>query len=372
MGRYVNMSSKWMSKLTKELGVAASDLKKDKPKVVASWSPSLNWATAAGGFTAGKVNICYGPESAGKSMLAMMAIIELQRHDPEALAIWFDAEYSFNIGMFEKLGGDPTRLVVRPSNDPVTIFDYLGGDIKEMLQDGAPIKAIVIDSIKSIRYPKDVRKQTTDMIMGGAGSAYLGSALKMIIPIIAEFKLLTFFIQQVSANMDPMKALRNPYIISEGHALKHCADLMLEITRVDSKKGSIESGETITGAAAQIGHKVRVKVKKNRLGAPARQAEFTFHYDSGIINTEDEIYELGKSLNVIKHPVNPDTGKENPQMWQFSNYPAVRGDAAMRQNVCSNKKMQDEIMLMCYTHQDAKVVTGADGFVEDTLDDDLI
>ena len=103
-------------------------------------------------------------------MLAMMAIVELQRRDSEALAIWFDAEFSFNAEMFEKLGGDPDRLVVRKSNDPVKIFDYIGGEMLELIQDGAPIKAITIDSIKSIRYPKDVRKLTTDQIMGGSGS----------------------------------------------------------------------------------------------------------------------------------------------------------------------------------------------------------
>jgi RecA/RadA recombinase len=267
--------------------------------------------------------------------------------------------------MFEKLGGDSERLVVRKSNDPLTIFDYLGGEVKEMLQDGAPIKAIVIDSIKSIRYPKDVRKQTTDMIMGGSGSQYLGSALKMIIPVIAEYNLLTFFIQQVTAQLDPMKALRNPYVISEGHALKHAADLMLEISRVDSKKGSIESGETITGAAAQVGHMVRIKVKKNRLGAPARQAQFTFHYDHGVINTEEEIYELAKSLGVVFHPKNPDTGKENVMMWQFANNPPVRGDAAMRQLVITNKDLRNQIIASCHNHKDVSVSVDANGFVED-------
>ena len=72
-----------------------------------------------------KVNILYGAESSGKSMLAMMGVVELQRRDPEALSIWFDAEYSFNAQMFEKLGGDTDRLVVRKSNDPVKIFDYI-------------------------------------------------------------------------------------------------------------------------------------------------------------------------------------------------------------------------------------------------------
>lgn len=358
-------ANKWMSKLTADFGVAASKLKTQQSKSIPSWSPSLNWATCQGGFIPGKVNILYGPESSGKSMLAMMGIVQLQRQDPEALAVWFDAEFSFNAQMFEKLGGDADRLVVRKSNDPVKIFDYIGGDLLEMIQDGAPIKSIVIDSIKSIRYPKDVRKQTTDQIMGGSGSQYLGSALKLVVPVIAEHKLLTFFIQQVTAQLDPMKALRNPYVISEGHALKHAADLMLEITRVDSKKGVIESGETITGAAAQVGHKVRVKVKKNRMGAPARQAEFTFHYDLGVVDTGGEIFELAKALGVIKHPVNPETGRENVQMWAFGNDAPVRGEQNMKNLVVSDSDLQRRVLDACYQYQDVKVDTDSSGFVED-------
>ena len=193
------MANKWMSKLTREFGHVATELKKPKVQPVALPSPSLNWATTVGGFMPGKVTIAYGPESSGKSMICMMAIVELQKRDPEALAVWFDSEFSFNANMFEKLGGDLERLVVRKSNDPLKTFDYIGGEMLELIQDGAPIKAIVIDSIKSIRYPKDVRKQTTDNIMGGSGSQYLGSALKLIIPVIAEHNLLAMFIQQVTA-----------------------------------------------------------------------------------------------------------------------------------------------------------------------------
>ena len=364
-------TNKWMSKLTNDLGVAASKLKSQMPTAIPSWSPSLNWATCQGGFLPSKVNILYGAESSGKSMLAMMGIVELQRRDPEALSIWFDAEYSFNAQMFTKLGGDPDRLVVRKSNDPLKIFDYIGGEMLELIQDGAPIKAIVIDSIKSIRYPKDVRKQTTDQIMGGSGSQYLGSALKLVVPVVAEHKLLTFFIQQVTAQLDPMKALRNPYVISEGHALKHAADLMLEITRVDSKKGVIESGETITGAAAQVGHKVRVKIKKNRMGAPARQAEFTFHYDKGVIDTGGEIFELAKSLGVIRHPVNPETGRENPQMWCFGNDAPVRGEQNIKNMVVADKDLQNRLLSACYEYQDVKVETDSLGFVDDGLEEAL-
>lgn len=363
--------SKWMSKLTADFGAVASQLKKDEPSVIPSWSPSLNWATSKRGFMPGKVNIVYGPESCGKSMLAMMAIIEMQRRDKEAIAVWFDSEFSFNVDFFVKLGGDADRLIVRKSNDPLKIFDYIGGEMLEALQEGAPIKSIVIDSVRSIRFPKDMKKQTTDMIMGGTGANYLPSAFKLILPVIAEYNLLTFFIQQVSIQIDPMKALRNPYVLPDGQALKHAGDLMLEMVKLDTKAGVIESGETITGAAQQVGHKVRIKVKKNRMGAPARQAQFTFSYDHGVVDTASEIYELAKSLGVVYHPKNPDTGKENVQMWQFGSYDAVRGDANMLAFIQGSKVLQDEVLEACYKHVDARVAVDANGVVLDdnSMDD---
>ena len=364
--------SKWMSKLTSEFGVMASDLNTKLPDPVPSRSPSLNWALSIGGFQPGKVSILYGAESAGKSLLAMMAIADYQKKDKDAIFIWFDAEYSFNLVLFKKIGGDATRLVVRKSNDPLLIFDYIGGEMKEMLQDGAPIKGIVIDSIKSIRYPKEANmKQTTDQKMAGTGASYLPSALKLVIPVVAEYNLLTFFVQQVNMQIDPMKALRNPYVITEGLALKHAADVMLEITKLDTKNGVVESGDTITGAAQQTGHKVRIKVKKNRLGAPARMAQFTWHYDNGVVDTGNEIFDLAKSLGVIFHPVNPDSGKENAQMWAFGTHAPVRGEANMRSAVVASKRLQDEILASCNEYKDSKVETDASGFVAEDTDGEM-
>jgi recombination protein RecA len=361
--------SKWMSKLISDFGVVAAELKTILPPPVPTRSPSLNWATGIGGFQPGKVSVLYGPESSGKSLLAMMAVADYQKLDPEAIFIWFDAEFSFNVALFTKIGGDASRLVVRKSNDPLKIFDYIGGDLLEMLQDGAPVRGIIIDSIKAIRYPKETNmKQTTDQKMGGTGASYLPSALKLIIPVIAEFNLLTFFIQQVTMEIDPMKALRNPYVITEGRALKHAADLMLEITKLDTKAGIIESGETIAGGAQQTGHKVRIKVKKNRLGAPARVAQFSYHYERGVINQAEEIFELGKSLNIIYHPVNPDTGKTNAQMWVFGDHSPVRGEANIKKMVVESEELQQEVLSACYNVADNDFALDESGVVIDITD----
>lgn len=361
----------WMERIVKDFGKVASDLKKETPQPIPSWSPSLNWATGIGGFQPGKISILYGPEQSGKSLLAMMGIIELQRRDPDAIAIWFDAEYSFSVDFFQSLGGNLDRLVVRRSNAPTQIFDYIWGEMLELLQDGAPIRAICIDSIKSICYPKDLKKQSIDQTMGGAGAPFLGPALKRVLPVISEHNILTFFVQQVSMQLDPMKAMRNPYVLPDGQALKHAGDIMLEIIKLDTKNGIVESGETIAGGAQQTGHKVRVKVKKNRLGVPARVAQFTLGYGRGIINTDEEIFELAKSIGVICHPTNPATGKENVQMWQFGSYPAIRGEDNMKKFVAGSKVIQDEIMAACYNYKDVAVEVDAQGVVVEKEEIDL-
>jgi len=361
-----------MNKLVSDFGVVAENLDNKLIPVVPTRSPSLNWALAIGGFQPGKISTLFGIESSGKSLLAMMAVADYQKRDSEAIFIWFDAEFSFNLTLFKKIGGDAKRLVVRKSNDPLKIFDYIGGEMLEALQEGAPIKGIVIDSIKAIRYPKESNmKQTTDQKMGGTGASYLPSTLKLILPVIAEYNLLTFFIQQITMEIDAMKALRNPYVITEGRALKHASDIMLEITKLDTKAGVVESGETISGAAQQTGHKVRIKVKKNRLGVPARMAQFTYHYDNGIIDTDTEIFELGKSLGIIFHPKNPETGKESIQQWQVGKHEPIRGEANMLNFVKSSKIVQEEIMAACYAHKDTPAVTDGDGVVVESDDNDF-
>jgi RecA/RadA recombinase len=368
------MANKWLSQMSADFGMVASQLKTIMLPVLPSRSPSLNWALDIGGFQPGKVYVPYGPESAGKSMLVMMAVADYQKRDPDAIFVWFDAEFSFNLKLFVKVGGDPDRLYLRRSNNPEKIFDYMKTEMKELLQDGAPIRGFVIDSIKSIMYPKEMNaKKTTDQKMGGTGASYLPTALKWVVPIVAEYNLLAFLIQQVTMEIDPMKALRNPYVITEGKALKHAADAMLEITKLDTKAGVLEQGKALSGSSHQVGHVIRVKVKKNRLGRPARVAQFAYHYDNGVINTGEELFELGKTLGLIFHPISESTGKPNAMMWAFGNYPAIKGEVNMKQFVVDSPDVQDELMKACFEHKEATMVqVDADGVVIDDADEDGI
>jgi recombination protein RecA len=337
--------TKWMSKLTKDLGSMALDMKSPSANVVALPSPSMNYVVGNGGITRGKGVVFFGPESGGKSLIMQLTLKQLliDSKAEEGVCILFDAEFSFNKDWWLKLCDNDesiaSRLIVRQSNDPVAIFDYVATDLYEMLQDGAPVVGIAIDSVKSILYPKDRKKKTTDLTMGGGGASYLGPALKLILPVIRKYEITTILVQQVYEELDQYKAMSNPFVIPDGRALKHFADYMLEITRIDTKAGRIEAGKNIYGGAQQVGHKVRIRGKKNRVGAPFRAGEFSLSYTGGIINTHDELFDLAKSLGVIKKPSNV--------TYQIGNHEPVRGEQGMRDWIKEHPESHQEIIDSC-------------------------
>ena len=218
------------------------------------------------------------------------------------------------------------------------------GELYEMLQDGAPVKCVAIDSVKSIRYPKDIKAKTTDLTMGGGGASYLGPALKGVLPVVREFNLTTILVQQVYEEMDQYKKMANPWIVPDGRALKHFCDYMVQVERLETKAGRIEDGKDIAGNAYQVGHIVRCKCKKNRVGAPYRVAQFSLSYQEGIVDTANELFDLAKSLGIVYHPVNPETGKTNVQMWKVGSHDPIRGEANMRKFVVESPEVQSEII----------------------------
>ena len=348
-------TDKWMSRLTKDFGKLAADMPEPTDEIIPLGSPSLNWAIGNGGLIAGKAICFYGAESGGKSLLMQLTLIQIQKLDPEAIVVLFDAEYSFNKAWFRKLGGDLSRLIVRQTNDPLKIFDWIYGEMQEMVQEGAPIKAIAIDSVKSIKYPKDNKKQSTDLTMGGGGASYLGSALKHVTPVIRENNITCILVQQVYEEMDQYKKMSNPYLVPDGRALKHFCDYMVQVDKLDTKDGRIEEGKNIHDGAAQIGHKVRCKFKKNRCAAPYRTAQFTLNYDVGITDTAMEIFDLAKSLGVIYHPVSEKTGKVNNSMWAFGDHDPVLGEDNTKMWVAGDPRIQDEILAACLAADDKAV-----------------
>ena len=170
------MTNKWMKKLESDFAKVASSIDAPSTNVIRLASPSFNWAVGNGGITEGKAVCFFGPESSGKSLLSQLCLIELQKKHPESIQILIDAEFSFNPNWFQKLGGDLDRLLVKQTNDPIEIFDWMEKDVLEMLQDGAPINGLMIDSVKSIRYRGPLFKfALTLFIISFVALGYLGT-----------------------------------------------------------------------------------------------------------------------------------------------------------------------------------------------------
>ncbi len=302
---------KFLKKLYEDEGnICANEV--DYPNPISTPSPSLNWALN-GGIRRGGLYCLEGPESSGKSFYALAIVAELLKMYPEGVAFWFDAEGTFSDHWLRILLPDPEdqkRLIIR-TKSPMTggqIFDYYKDTIMGYMQEGLDVVACVVDSVNAIIAPKEANlKSTEDHLMGDL-SSYLPKALRLINgpskPRLKEGFLGVpwFFISQVRDNMDPSAAYTGEkYVIPGGRAFKHFLDVEIEFTKIEAKKTKIFDSVKMNpdGTPIQIGHRVRARIKKNKLGPPNRKAEFDVLYDRGIINTRVEVANLALQLGLI-------------------------------------------------------------------------
>lgn len=320
---------------------SAEDLPGLQESVITLPSPTFNWAVGNGGIVEGKWVLLFGPESGGKSLIAQTIMAAIQKKYPDGICLIFDTEYSISKEWFTKLGGDPSRLFLRQTNKPDEIFDWIEAKLKPKIEEGLPIKAICIDSLAAIRYPKDEKTANSDSVMGGTGAGYLPRAFKSIVPTVRPNNITTILVQQVREEIDMYKKARNPWTIPDGRALKHYSDYMIQIERLDTKDNCLENANGL-----RIGHKVRVTCKKNKAGAPYRKIEFMLNYDKGIVGIENELFELAKKMGIISHPVSPETGKVNIRSWCITDKPEETfvGEENIREAVCKDAEMQARIM----------------------------
>lgn len=357
-------TNRWMSMMLKdEKNIKASEVMA-KPRVVLP-SPSLNWAFS-GGLVAGYSTVLYGPEGSGKSLISMMAVGALHQRDPEALAVLISTEMRApNPDKLRALGVDPDRLVIREVNTLQDVFDWIASSdekfvnsdgskgspgLRYMLEQGAPFKALVIDSIKGIRGPKEQAAESVEKDFMGDISKYLNPSLRAILPIIRKYDILTVMVQQVNMNMNPdeVKYQNKKWIVPSGQALKHFAETMALVERVESKDSKIfdESMKSIRELPVQQGHTVRVRVDKANLDAPFREAEFQIHYSKGVVNTGMEIANLAANLGVIYHPLN-DKGSPIATQWVFDDKKWI-GFANAVNEIESSPELQRRLMTAIY------------------------
>jgi recombination protein RecA len=272
-----------IDKLEKTYGKGAimkmGDAPAENVEVIPTGSLGIDIALGIGGLPKGRVIEIYGPESSGKTTLTMHAIAAVQRAG--GIAAFIDAEHAFDRTYAEKLGIDTENLLIsQPDNGEQAL------EIAENLIRSGAIDIIVIDSVAALTPKSEIEGEMGDSKMG-LHARLMSQALRKLTGTINKTGCCCIFINQLREKIGVM--FGNPETTTGGNALKFYASVRIDIRRI----GQIKEGDSV------VGNRTRVKIVKNKVAPPFRQAEFDIMYGEGISKT-GEIVDLGVEHNVIK------------------------------------------------------------------------
>ena len=248
-------------------------------EAVSTGSLGLDIALGVGGLPRGRVVEIYGPESSGKTTLALTVISQVQRAG--GTAAFVDAEHALDPAYAEKLGVNVNELLVsQPDNGEQAL------EITDMLVRSGAVDIVVVDSVAALTPKAEIEGEMGEMQMG-LHARLMSQALRKLTGNIKRSNTIVVFINQIRMKIGVM--FGNPETTTGGNALKFYASVRLDIRRI----GAIKSGEEV------VGNQTRVKVVKNKVAPPFREAEFEIMYGTGI-SREGEIIELGVLHNLIE------------------------------------------------------------------------
>jgi len=272
-----------LAQIEKQFGKGAvmrmGDRTDEKVEVISTGSLGLDIALGVGGLPRGRIVEIYGPESSGKTTLTLQVIAACQRGG--GTAAFVDAEHALDPTYAEKLGVNVDDLLV---SQPDTGEQAL--EIADMLVRSNAVDLVVIDSVAALTPKAEIEGEMGDSHVG-LQARLMSQALRKLTGNIKRSNCLVIFINQIRMKIGVM--FGNPETTTGGNALKFYASVRLDIRRI----GSIKRGEEI------IGSETRVKVVKNKLAPPFRQAEFEILYGEGT-SREGELIELGQVAGVIE------------------------------------------------------------------------
>jgi len=248
-------------------------------QIVSTGSLGLDIALGVGGLPRGRVVEIYGPESSGKTTLCLEVVAEVQRSG--GVAAYIDAENALDPVYAQKLGVNvPDLLISQPDTGEQAL------EIADMLVRSGGVDLIVIDSVAALVPKAEIEGEMGDQLPG-LQARLMSQALRKLTSNIKRTNTLVIFINQIRMKIGVM--FGNPETTTGGNALKFYASVRLDIRRI----GSIKKGDEV------VGNETRVKVVKNKIAPPFREALFDIMYGEGI-SREGEIIELGVNRNIIE------------------------------------------------------------------------
>jgi recombination protein RecA len=296
-----------------------------KVDAISTGSLGLDIGLGVGGFPKGRVIEIYGPESSGKTTLAMHCIAEAQKKG--GLCAFVDAEHAFDKFYAEKIGLDTNELLISQPDDGEQALEIADN----LIRSGA-IDVIVIDSVAALVPRAELEGDMGDSKMG-LHARLMSQALRKLTGTINKTGCICIFINQLREKIGVM--FGNPETTTGGNALKFYSSVRLDIRRI----GSIKDGVDI------IGNRVKVKVAKNKVAPPFRVVEFDIMYGQGISKV-GEIIDLGVENEIIK---------KSGSWFSYGETRLGQGRDSVKQLLLDNPEMMDEIEGKIYN-----VINGVD------------
>lgn len=271
-----------IDQITKQFGdgsiMKLGDTQKINVELLPSGSLALDLALG-GGYPKGRIIEIYGPESSGKTTLALHAIAEIQKQGGQAAFI--DAEHALDPAYAKKIGVNTSDLLIsQPDNGEQAL------EICETLVRSGAVDLIVVDSVAALVPQAEIDGDMGDAQMG-LQARLMSQAMRKLTGIISKSKATVIFINQIRMKIGVM--FGNPETTTGGNALKFYASVRIDIRRI----GQIKEGDNING------NRTKIKVVKNKIAAPFRTAEFDIMYNEGISKTGD-ILDLGVEYGVLE------------------------------------------------------------------------
>ncbi len=295
----------------------------DNIKVIPTGSIALDNALGVGGYPRGRIVEIFGPESSGKTTLAIHAIAEVQKQG--GIAAFIDAEHAFDRFYAQNLGVNVDELLIsQPDNGEQAL------DIADQLIRSAAVDLIVIDSVAALTPKAELEGDMGDNKVG-LQARLMSQALRKLTGTISKTNTTCIFINQLREKIGIM--FGNPETTTGGNALKFYASVRIDIR----KSQSIKDGDNV------IGNEVKVKVVKNKVAPPFRRAEFEIMYGEGICRV-GEVVDLGVDFGILE---------KSGSWYSYNGSKLGQGKEATKNVLRDNPELQDEITAKIYEAMNA-------------------